>query len=114
MDDVQCLGIEDNLWNCIFDRWGQHNCCDFEDASVVCNDTNSLPDTPLAVRLVGGALEYEGRAEIYNENGAICSENFDGVDADMVCHELGYNGSLSTQSYLDQYTGKMYSALGMQ
>ena len=103
MDDVRCLGFETKLWDCSFNGWGQHNCYHYEDASVICEDFSSLPNTPFATRIVGGARQYEGRVEIYNENyngwGTICSQNWDRNDADVACRQLGYEGSLYIQSY---------------
>ena len=103
MNSVECLGFENNLWDCSFDGWGSHNCRHSEDASVICEDSNAPPSTSLAVRIVGGNKEYEGRVEIYNENyngwGTICSQNWDRNDADVVCRQLGYDGSLRIQSY---------------
>ena len=100
MDSVECYGFEQRLWDCSFSGWGQHDCLHFEDASVICEDPTS---TPLAIRIVGGVREYEGRVEIYNENyngwGTICSQNWDRSDADVACRQLGYNGALSIQSY---------------
>ena len=102
MDNVQCLGVEKNLWDCSFNGWGQHNCHHSEDASVICENFSS-PRTPLAIRITGGAREYEGRVEIYNENynewGTICSQNWDRNDAEVVCRQLGYDGALYIQSY---------------
>ena len=103
MDNVQCFGYEENLWDCSFNGWGKHNCQHFEDASVICEDPNSPPSTPFAIRIIGGARDYEGRVEIYNENlggwGTICSQNWDRNDADVLCRQLGYDGALYVQSY---------------
>ena len=111
MESVECLGFEERLWDCSFNGWGQHDCSHFEDASVICVDLNLPPDTPFAIRIVGGAREYEGRVEIYNENyngwGTICSRNWDRNDADVVCHQLGYNGALYIESY-GAGTGPVY------
>ena len=102
MDNVQCRGFEKMLWDCSFNGWGQHNCYHLEDASVICENFSSL-STPLAIRIMGGAREYEGRVEIYNENyngwGTICSQNWDRNDADVVCRQLGYDGALYIQSF---------------
>ncbi|XP_033109291.1 deleted in malignant brain tumors 1 protein-like [Anneissia japonica] len=48
------------------------------------------------VRLVkNGTTSYEGRLEIFLENswGTVCDKNFDDRLADLVCRQLGYNGT---------------------
>ena len=51
---------------------------------------------PLAsVRMLGGSGPY-GVVEIFNGNrwGPICDGDFDQVDGDVMCRQLGYTGAL--------------------
>ncbi|PVD22132.1 hypothetical protein C0Q70_17937 [Pomacea canaliculata] len=49
---------------------------------------------PFVVRLSGGASMYEGRVEVRYNNywGTVCDDNFEPVDAQIVCRTLGYSG----------------------
>ena len=47
------------------------------------------------MRLVGGANSREGRVEVCNNNtwGTVCDDFFSGVDATVVCRQLGFSES---------------------
>ena len=106
MDNVACDGSEDQLWQCAFNGWRLHNCVHIEDVSVSCYDPNapSPGGGQFNVRLIGGLYPYEGRVEVfYNETwGTVCDEGWTMEDANVVCHELGYDSAISA-SYGSQF-----------
>ena len=64
----------------------------------------------LAVRLVNGDTPNEGRLEVYHsgEWGTVCDDYFTTVEANVVCHQLGYLGAMTyhKEAHFGHGTGK--------
>ncbi|XP_009703161.1 PREDICTED: deleted in malignant brain tumors 1 protein-like, partial [Cariama cristata] len=98
LDDVQCRGDEDNLWECSHRGIAVHNCQHKEDASVICAD--------MSLRLVNGGDVCSGRLEVFH-NGSwatVCDDGWDMKDAMVVCRQLGCGGALSAK--IDAFFGE--------
>ncbi|XP_070176422.1 scavenger receptor cysteine-rich domain-containing protein DMBT1-like isoform X2 [Littorina saxatilis] len=93
LDDVTCNGTEQGLADCTLKPWGVNDCDHGEDAGLFCMPATTSPP-PIAVRLVGGASQYEGRVEVRYNNywGTVCDDSFDSRDASVVCTTLGLSG----------------------
>uniref|UniRef100_K1R2P6 Deleted in malignant brain tumors 1 protein n=1 Tax=Magallana gigas TaxID=29159 RepID=K1R2P6_MAGGI len=86
LDNVKCMGSETGIEKCSHNPWGSHNCNHGEDVSISC-----FPSTDIAVRLVGGTSENEGRLEVKRLGGwgTVCDDNLNDKLAVVVCRSLG-------------------------
>eukprot|EP00731_Ephydatia_muelleri_P037447 Em0474g1a len=66
LDDVNCIGTETNVGQCLSEDGVSHNCVHLEDAGVRCSG-------PQLIRLAGGPTPAEGRVELYY-NGSPCDQ----------------------------------------
>ncbi|XP_071844175.1 antigen WC1.1-like isoform X6 [Apostichopus japonicus] len=102
MDNVDCSGSEASLSHCTALGWGAHNCDHIEDAGVVCQD----------VRLVGGSTPNEGRVEVYYNGiwGTVCDDNWDDVNAWVVCRQLGMgnHGKATYSAFFGEGVGTIW------
>ncbi|XP_045423850.1 deleted in malignant brain tumors 1 protein-like [Lemur catta] len=54
LDDVECVGTEARLWQCLHRGWLTHNCSHHEDASAICSgfrrvEEDELPTLPVSL-----------------------------------------------------------------
>ncbi|KAI8517425.1 scavenger receptor [Branchiostoma belcheri] len=109
MDDLQCSGYENSLFDCSYAGWGVENCGHSEDVGVICGSGEDP-----RIRLVGGSGTNEGRLEVRPLGsytwGTVCDDHFDITDAHVACRMLGYSEASEVRSsaYFGQGSGDIY------
>jgi hypothetical protein len=92
LDNVECRGNETTLVECDFKR--RSNYC-YGKSGVKCNSASDLECNETDVRLIDGLTPHDGRVEICFNGlwGSVCDDLWDDRDAQVVCRQLGYDGS---------------------
>ncbi|KAJ8027602.1 Deleted in malignant brain tumors 1 protein [Holothuria leucospilota] len=90
LDVLECSGSELTLLDCEYKQ--KRNCMHNEDAGVECFNYTGEG----SVRLAGGH-DLAGRVEIYKDNqwGTVCDDDWDVLDATVVCRQLGFKDAVS-------------------
>ncbi|KAL2102762.1 hypothetical protein ACEWY4_001930 [Coilia grayii] len=79
MSDLQCVGSESTVKDCMPKRWGARNCGHHQDAGVICSGVKLVSSCPCS-----------GRVELLHSKTrhTVCDAAFDLWDAKVVCREL--------------------------
>eukprot|EP00057_Strongylocentrotus_purpuratus_P016978 XP_011671452.1 PREDICTED: scavenger receptor cysteine-rich domain superfamily protein-like [Strongylocentrotus purpuratus] len=103
LEGVRCRGREDHLAECLHAGFGSNVCAHEKDAGAICYSN---------VRLVGGSDDAEGRVEIQHMGvwGTICHDQWDILDATVVCRMLGFQGA-ALKALGSSYFGKGIGAI---
>ena len=99
LDEVNCVGTETRLIDCLANPLGTHNCVHADDAGVRCI-AQAATCTRGAIRLQGGTAT-QGRVEICNNNvwGTVCDDSWGNVDARVACIQLGLPSSSKSKIF---------------
>jgi len=107
LSDVKCKGVESKLADCSSFGWGNTGNCDHaaNDAGAFCYDPASPPgpaaqegdlrltgdDGTTSTETMSGKVEH-GRLEIFHDGkwGTMCSKGFSKKNAQVACHQLGF------------------------
>ncbi|XP_033097344.1 deleted in malignant brain tumors 1 protein-like [Anneissia japonica] len=119
LENVECLGTESSLTQCLNQGWGVHNCTHSRDAGVRCIEPSQLRRNVSAeslpsgtTRLVNGATNKEGRLEVYYSSswGTVCDDSWTAANSDVACRQLGFAGSSAfySNAHFGQGSGNIW------
>uniref|UniRef100_A0A8D2GL70 SRCR domain-containing protein n=1 Tax=Theropithecus gelada TaxID=9565 RepID=A0A8D2GL70_THEGE len=89
LDDMECVGNESHLGQCMHGDRARHNCGHLEDASVICAGISS--------RLTSHHGRCAGRVELFYQGvwGTVCDDLWDLPEANIVCRQLECGWAIS-------------------
>ncbi|XP_071141931.1 neurotrypsin-like [Mytilus edulis] len=90
LNNVNCSGSESRLLNFTFNA-NASNCRHYGDVGIHCF-LNCSQDGEGGLRITEGFAGNQGRLEINNKGewGTLCDDQFENVDAEVACRQLGY------------------------